>query len=158
MLIYYLSRLIASPNSSLSTSTIYSLHCLAMSGQINPEKRNKLFNVSITLVIHLLLLYFNLTILLMYPIANALNIHPWLCRSHLNSALIWIIAIGMITRSAALIKFASAHKAIVLEVFVNLAIVAEEYNTARNQKKILIRLNWCGRGIRRVNSMLWKKT
>ena len=58
------------------------------------------------------------TILPMYPAANELSTHPWPCMSHLNTSVICMMAIGITTRSAALMKLASAHKAMVLEAFV----------------------------------------
>ncbi len=68
---------------------------------------------------------FQLTMLLMYPTAKALRTHPCPWRSHLNSSAICMMAIGIMTRSAALMKLASEQRPIVLVVLVNCVTVTE---------------------------------
>lgn len=53
--------------------------------------------------------------------AKALRIHPCSWRPHLNSALIWIMAMGMMTLSAELMRLAHEHSATVLDDLVNFA-------------------------------------
>lgn len=62
--------------------------------------------------------------LLMYPMEKALRIHPWSCKLHPNWELIWIMAMGIMTRSALFMKFAIEHSPIIFAFFVNLAIMA----------------------------------
>ena len=53
-----------------------------------------------------------LTWLLIYPTAKDDRTHPCPCMSHLNSSAIGTMAIGIMTRSAELIKLAIEHSAI----------------------------------------------
>lgn len=45
------------------------------------------------------------------------SIQPCMCRDHLNSSVIWMMAIGMMTLSAAFIKLAIAHRATSWKLF-----------------------------------------
>jgi len=51
----------------------------------------------------------------MYPTAKELSNHPWTDKEKWNSLVIGMMAMGRITRSAALIRLAAEHKAIVRE-------------------------------------------
>lgn len=70
--------------------------------------------------------YKNLPIiwLVKYPKANADNIQPCKCKFQPNTFVIGTIAMGIITRSALLIKLAKLHRATIREVRVNHRILA----------------------------------
>lgn len=51
-----------------------------------------------------------------YPKANADSIHPCQYRFHLNSSVIGTMAMGMITLSAAFMKFAAEQRATMRDV------------------------------------------
>lgn len=62
--------------------------------------------------------------LVKYPKANADNIQPCRCKFQPNTFVIGTIAMGIITRSALLIKLAKLHRATIRDVRVNQRILA----------------------------------
>lgn len=89
------------------------------------QKLPKMY-VYISVCVYYLQHYKNLPIiwLVKYPKANADNIQPCKCKFQPNTFVIGTMAMGIITRSALLIKLAKLHRATIREVRVNHRILA----------------------------------